>query len=302
MQTLDLPIEIVANYHCVCGEGPIWHDTEKALYWVDIPTGRLLRYDPATGQHDNVYTGRFIGAVTIQTDDSLLLLGQDCEVLIYKDGETKTVIEGIPDETRFNDAIADPQGRVFSGSMPADAPDRDGEFNDGRWSRLGKLYRIDPDGSYRVVDEGFGCANGMGFTPDGKGLYFTDTHAGTIYRYDYDAATGKISNREPFFQQPRSGPDGMTMDQHGNIWSARWGQSRVVKHDAKTGEMVAEFPLPTANITCIAFGHDDRATAYITSAGGDPKTADRNNPAGALFKTVIPGVHGVPEHRSAVGI
>ncbi len=302
MKQLDLEIQTIAQHHCVCGEGPIWHDTEGVLYWVDIPTGRLFRYDPTTGEHANVYTGRFIGAVTVQLDDSLLLLGQECEVLVYRDGGATPVIEGIPGETRFNDAIADPRGRVFSGSMPVDAKDKQGEYNDGRWSRLGRLYRIDPDGSYRVVDDGFGCANGMGFTPDGRGMYFTDSHAGAIYRYDYDQATGELSNREVFFQERGVVPDGMTMDQDGHVWSARWGGRCVVKHHRDSGDVVERFELPTANITCIAFGGTDRSTAYITSAGGKPDQPEPGNAAGALFSTRIPGVHGVPEHRSAVGL
>ena len=83
-----MDINTIANYGCVCGEGPIWHGTEKVLYWFDIPTGRLFRCDPRTGEHACVYTGRFIGAATVQRDDSLLLLGQDCSVLVYRDGKT----------------------------------------------------------------------------------------------------------------------------------------------------------------------------------------------------------------------
>ena len=103
------------------------------------------------------------------------------------------------------------------------------------------------------------------------------------------------------------------MDAQGHVWSARWGGGCVVKHDQKTGNVVERFELPTTNITCIAFGGEDRDTAYITSAGGTPPgsagskdggSGDGGNqgPAGGLFATVIPGVRGVAEHRSAVGL
>lgn len=302
MRTLSLEVALIAHAHCVCGEGPVWHDTQRVLYWQDIPTGRLFRYDPGRRTHETVYRGHVIGATTIQRDDSVLLLGGGCGVWVWRDGGLTTVIEGIDGETRFNDAIADAHGRVFSGSMPRDAPDGQGAFRGGRFSQLGSLYRIDPDGSYRVIDEGFGCANGMGFTPDGKGLYFTDSNPGVIYRYDYSVDTGELSNRQVFWEDHGQTPDGMAMDADGNLWSARWGGSCVVKHDGRTGEEVAKFALPTKNITSIFFGGARRDVAYMTSAGGDPEQPREGDAAGATFSVHIPGVRGVSEYRSAIGL
>jgi sugar lactone lactonase YvrE len=42
--------ELIADYACVCGEGPLWHPGEKRLYWVDIPQGRLFRYERPFGE------------------------------------------------------------------------------------------------------------------------------------------------------------------------------------------------------------------------------------------------------------
>ncbi|MEZ4664675.1 MAG: SMP-30/gluconolactonase/LRE family protein [Caldilineaceae bacterium] len=52
---------IIADYNCVTGEGPLWHPIEKRVYWCDIPTGRMFRYDPATGQHEQFYAGDVVG-------------------------------------------------------------------------------------------------------------------------------------------------------------------------------------------------------------------------------------------------
>ena len=65
--------EPIADYACECGEGPLWHPFEKCLYWVDIPTGRLFRYDPETGRHESCHQGEQLGGFTVQADGALLL-------------------------------------------------------------------------------------------------------------------------------------------------------------------------------------------------------------------------------------
>ncbi len=44
--------ELIADYACHTGENPLWHPMEKRLYWLDIPTGRLFRCDPADGPQE----------------------------------------------------------------------------------------------------------------------------------------------------------------------------------------------------------------------------------------------------------
>nr|MBA2277535.1 SMP-30/gluconolactonase/LRE family protein [Chloroflexia bacterium] len=43
--------EVVIDAACETGEGPLWHGDEVVLYWVDIPAGRVYRYDPASGRN-----------------------------------------------------------------------------------------------------------------------------------------------------------------------------------------------------------------------------------------------------------
>jgi SMP-30/Gluconolactonase/LRE-like region len=108
--------EIVANYSCIIGENPLWHPLEKRLYWCDISSGRLFRYEPATGKHEQCYEGRTIGGFTMQADGSLLLFMDRGEIGLWREGRPLALIAQIPSEraTRFNDVIADPRGRVSS--------------------------------------------------------------------------------------------------------------------------------------------------------------------------------------------
>jgi sugar lactone lactonase YvrE len=283
--------EVIADYPCITGEGPLWHPDERKLYWVDIPPGRLYRWDPAIRQSELVLETDPIGGFTIQDDGSLLLCMAKGAVKIWKEGQPLiTVIDHLDEEvdTRFNDVIADPAGRVFGGTMRTE-------------KRLGNFYRIELDGTATKLFEGVGVPNGMGFTPDRKQMYFTDTFERQIYIFDYDEQTGNLSNRRTFIRTPEAPgegfPDGMTVDANGDIWSARWDGYCVV-HYSKEGKELDRIKFPSKKVSCPTFGGPDYEDMFVTTAGGNDRT--ENGPtAGATFR-VRPGVKGVPEFRSRV--
>ncbi len=283
--------ELICDYQCDTGEGPLWHPGEQRLYWVDIPAGRIFRYDPATGDHEQIYQGDVIGGFTIQEDGSLLLFGEKGAVRHWRDGRVTPVIEEIPGEEagRFNDVIADPAGRVFCGTMPA------GE-------RAARLYRLDTDGSLTTVLEGVGLSNGMGFSPDRSIFYFTDSNNRVIYRFNYDRESGELSNQQVFarIDQGDAVPDGMTVDAAGYIWSARWDGSRLVRYSPNgVEERVIEFP--TKKVSSVTFGGPDYTDMYVTTAGGRNKDENGTH-AGALFRVRIDGIRGVPEFPSRIQV
>lgn len=283
-------MELIADYNCNTGEGPLWHPDEKKVYWIDIPVGRLFRYDPATGQHEQLLEGEAIGGFTIQADGALLLFMAHGAVRIWRAGQLTTVIDEIPDEreTRFNDVIADPTGRVFCGVMSTS-------------DRLGRLYRLDPDGKLTIVLEGVGTSNGMGFTPDRRQMYFTDSRKRVIYLFDYDEPTGALHNQRLFVRtaEGEGVPDGMTVDAAGYVWSARWGGSCLVRY-SPDGREDRRISFPAKKVSCPTFGGPDYSDLYVTLAGGDHK--DTEGPgAGALYRLRV-GVAGVPEFRSRIGL
>lgn len=285
--------ELIADYNCKVGEGPLWHPDEERVYWVDIPNGRLFRYDPATGQHEMCYEGRPIGGYTIQADGALLCFMDRGTVRVWRDGAmAETVIEEIPAEreTRFNDVIADPAGRVFCGTMPTK-------------ERSGRLYRLDPDGGLTEVVDGVGTSNGLGFTPNRTGMYYTDTTKHLISYFDYDEATGAIRNRRTFIQVPRDEgeghPDGMTVDAEGYVWSARWDGGCIVRY-APDGTEVQRVIFPARKVSCVTFGGADYTDMYVTTANIEGKEQEGRG-AGALFHLNL-GIRGKPEFRSRIGL
>lgn len=285
--------ELIADYQCGCGEGPMWHPTEKKVYWIDITTGRLFRYDPQSGRHEMCYrTAKddTIGGYTIQADGALLLFMARGAVKIWREGQLTTVIDEIPDEreSRFNDVFADPAGRVYCGTMPIP-------------SRKGRLYRLDTDGKLTRLLENIGCSNGMGLTPDGKQLYYTDSEACTIYKFDYDRATGALTHQRVFVQNPKTDgvPDGMTVDAAGNVWSAHWDGNCLICYSPQ-GKELQRVTFPAKKVSSVIFGGDDCMDMYVTTAGGENKDTDGPG-AGALFRLRL-GVKGVPEYYSRVGL
>ncbi|MFC6963171.1 SMP-30/gluconolactonase/LRE family protein [Halocatena marina] len=280
--------EVVANTRCRTGEGPLWHPDQNVVYWVDIPRGRLFSYDPETGEHELRYEDSVISATTIQADGSLLLFMDRGQIIQWDDGSTTPIVEEIPEErdSRFNDVIASPAGRVFCGTMPTD-------------DRLGRLYRLDRDGSIVELDDGYDIPNGMGFTPDRTKLYLTESNARRIYCFDYDTSTGELSNRRIVVETPADDgvPDGMTVDADGNLWSARWNGHRVVQY-APDGTEIGRIELPVDKVSCPTFVGPDYTDLYVTTAGGNDRDTEGES-AGALFHLSSAG-SGVAEFRSRI--
>jgi len=276
--------DCIVNYDCRTGEGPLWHPDEEALYWLDIPDGELYSYDPATGEHALRHEGERVGGFTVQENGDLLLFGEGGSIRTWSAGLGETLVAEIPEDadSRFNDVIAGPGGRVYCGTM------------------AGNLYCLDTDGRLRTLVEEVATPNGMGFTPDRESMYVTESSDQTIWRYDYDPGTGDLSDREAFVDTTgRSGkPDGMTVDAEGYVWSARWNGWCLVRH-APDGEEVERVDLPARKASSITFGGPDYETAYVTTAGGEGDPAVEGEGAGGLYALDL-GVPGVPEFRSDV--
>ena len=285
---MNVEPELIADYQCVTGEGPLWHHGERRLYWTDISTGRMFRYDPTTGTHEQFYAGEGVGGFTIQADGALLLFMYRGMIKVWRKGVLTTVIDEILDErdSRFNDVIADPVGRVFCGTMPTA-------------ERPGRLYRLDTDSTLTMLLEGIGVSNGMGFTPDRRHMYYTDSPKREIYLFDYDQETGTLTNQRVFVRTPTGEgvPDGMTVDAEGYVWSARWDGGCLVRY-TPDGIEDRRVHFPARKVSSVTFGGEDYTDLYVTTAGGDNK-AQEGPGAGALFRLRL-GIRGVPEFPSRI--
>ena len=280
-------IEPVANYHCVTGENPLWRAAEGHVYWEDIETGRLFRAAHASADHECFFHGDRVGGFTFQADGSLLLFEENRIARLAADGERRVLASGIDAHmARFNDVIADPEGRVFVGTI-------------GRSDENGGLFCVERDGSVRLLWRGTGCANGMAFTPDGRGFYWTCSTTRRIFLADYDRATGAVTNRRLFYAAPEAEgiPDGMSVDANGDVWTTRWDGQAIYRLSPRA-EVLERIELPVPKVSSIAFGGPHLDVAYVTTAGGTG-TAE-GGPEGTLYRITGLGVVGQPEHLSRV--
>ncbi len=288
---MDEPV-LVADTRCSVGEGPLWHAERQCLFWTDMDGRRLHGFHPERGQEESWPMPAEVGSFTIQADGSLLLFMKGGAIASWEDGILTDRLHGIAGEESafFNDVIADPEGRVFAGTIFPAAT-----------ALTGGLWRLDPDGSLRRIERGIGTANGLGFSPDHRFLYFTDSASRTIHRYDYEPATGRLSNRIPWLITPQGEgePDGLTVDADGCIWSARWDGGAIHRYAPDAREILV-VPLPARKVTSLTFGGADLGDLYITTSLWTGTRASEGAGAGALFRLRC-GARGLPEFRSRLG-
>ncbi len=274
-------LEHILEIQNVIGEGPTWHSGEQSLYWVSfVEEHRIFRFTPETGHHQVFETGMPVMALGVRRKGGILaatahgLAEWDAAANIFA-----TIIDPLHDRPgfRFNDAAMDSRGRFWVGTMNDNNPK----------GPDGQLYCFAPDGSFRLMDSGLTVPNGIGWSPDQKTMYFTDSFRYCIYAYDFDLDAGSIQNRRIFMQSASDAgiPDGMTVDSEGFVWSAFWGGWKVVRYNPD-GAVDHEYRMPVPNPTSCAFGGKNLDELYITSAtlGLSAKEKEASPQSGDLFR------------------
>lgn len=250
----------VADYQNLCGECPVWDEQFGALYWTDNAQPKLYRFDAATGEHGLFHEGLTVAAFRLNRPGGFVI-GNNHGIFLWDGKGQPRLICATVDGARcqINDGAADPAGRFIAGSC---------FYNPRQDFELGKLFLIERNGTARVLDEGFMISNGLGFSPDGTLLYFTDSAVRTIYRYDYDAARGAVSNRRIFVRVPDGEglPDGLCVDAEGYVWSAQWYGNSIVRYDPD-GKVERRIATPAKQTSSLCFGGPDLTDIFITSAG-----------------------------------
>ena len=273
--------ERVAAPAATLGEGPCWDTTAQALYWVDIPVGRVHRMDSG-GALASWDIGQPVGAVVPRASGGLVLAAREGFLsLDPATGEVATLAVVEPDrpDNQMNDGACDRAGRFYAGTKADD--ERPG---------AGALYRLDPDLRVTTMCTGIGISNGIGWSPDDRLMYYIDSLEYRVDVLDYDPLTGQMGERRPFARLGSGEvvPDGLAVDSDGGVWVAVWGGGVIQRYDP-SGRLIGAVRLPASHVTSCTFGGPGLDQLYVTTAAGPGRSG------GALF-TCPAGIAGLPAY------
>lgn len=284
-------------------EGPHWEEKTQSLYFVDINESLIFRYDY---RENKCYQAKIDGEssstigfiVPVKDKMDLFIAGVGARLLIiHWDGKSSTAthlstyteVETELKCTQFNDGKVDPRGRVFVGTL------RNANFGDIFEARIGSLYKFD-NGVTTKLKEKICISNGLTWNKKTNKFYYIDSGDYDIKEYDYNPATGLISNEKVLIsfktgdKKPSSAPDGMTIDENGNLFVAMFNGGKVLKINVETKKIEQEIKIPGASqTTSVIFGGPNLDELFVTSANIEKKPA----PAGGLFKITGLGVKGL---------
>lgn len=241
------------------GEGPLWLEKEQQFQWVDLHKGKYYRAALGSPDLPSFSIGQDLGAMAPRNVGGKAMAARDGFGLFDEDKGKFELVEPSPilgDPTvRFNDGIVSPVGQFWAGTMEWEGK-----------NKVGKLYRLNKDHSYSVLDSGFYIPNGMGWNVEEDTFFMIDTGQNCLFAYDYDRQTDAISNRRVFVQLGNDEfPDGMCLDSEDHFWVAMWQGGRILHLDAE-GKKVDEILLPVPYPTSCCFGGKDLNQLFITSS------------------------------------
>ncbi len=275
------------------GESPVWSMAEHALYWVDIEGRKIRRCRPGSVAQTWILPER-VGCVAL-SEDGRVIAALESGIAAVALGESGSVqldwlarIEHPAANMRFNDGRCDARGRLWVGTMVMDI---------ALASPQGGLYCLDERGLTGPYVSELITPNGLGFSPDHKTLYLSDSHPQRqqIWAFDFDLASGILSNRRLFVDMASlpGRPDGAAVDAVGNYWIC--GNDAGLLHCfAPDGSLQRSLAVPFPKPSMCAFGGAGLAQLFVTSIQPAEPVQDDSGLSGCLL-AVDPEVIGLPE-------
>jgi gluconolactonase len=274
-------------------EGQVWVHSKKQGYLLfsDIPANVIRKWDPKNGfsvyLEKSGYTGPddpdaggqtnngfgmviIVGSngITLDRQGRLVFCthGDRALVRIEKNGK-RTVLASRYEGKRLNspnDVVVKSDGAIYFTDPPSGL--RLGDKDPKKELSFNGVYRL-KNGKLTLLVNDFARPNGIAFSPDEKYLYVNDTIKKIIKRFDVQP-DGTIVNGQiitDMNSDTRPGaPDGMKVDQKGNIYCTGPGGFWIMSPEGKHLATVNTKQLP-ANL---GWGDDDAKTLYLTARTG----------------------------------
>ena len=243
-------------------EGPVYDKDNNFLYFVSIFSFKVYRFNPFSKEliyikldspTSCVYITKKYGIVAASINGFFQLnFNKLVSNLLFK--------IDLENDLRFNDGILDSEGRFLIGTMgyPKVVKNK------------GSLLSYDIENGIKTLISGTTISNGIVFTKNSKKMYFIDTPTKVVKEYNYNLYSGNCQFLRKVIKFNNEGePDGMDIDNKGNLWIAEWGGNAVSVWNPDNGKQLARINLPAKNITSLTF--DNNENLYITSANSNKK-------------------------------
>lgn len=256
-------------------EGPVW-EPGRGLYFSDVRNGGVYRLEPTGEVSPAIPHRRGIGGMALHVAGGLVVGGRNIAFKSFTDDRTVVLLdsEATPGKRGFNDLTTDTAGRVYVGSLAYNV------FS-GEAPTPGHLHVIDLDGSVRTISDGVMLTNGLGFSPDGRRLYHSDSRSGLVRVYDAQA-DGSVSAWRVFARVERGIPDGLAVAEDGSVWVAIADGGCVIAFEPD-GRERTRVPVPLPMTTSVCFGGDDLRDLYVvTGSRGGPSES-----CGTVYRTRV---------------
>lgn len=281
----DARIEKLAGGY-TWAEGPAWIDGAAGggyLLFTDVPENTLYRWSAEDGASvflkPSGYAGTDTGTLReaganglfAEPGGTVLLADSGSRLVARFDPRTKrkTTLAAAFEGKRFNspnDVVRRSDGVVFFTDPPYgleglhDSPVKELPFSG--------VYRLDPDGSVHLLEDGLRFPNGIALSPDERTLYVANSDAerpvwmAYALDADGDASDGRVlADASDLVGDDHPGlPDGMAVAADGTLFATGPGGVIVMAPD---GKRLGRIETGTAIANC-AFGDDGRML-YLAS-------------------------------------
>lgn len=265
-------------------EGPVWFADHQCLYFSDIPSDRIMRWDERAGVTVFREPAQFCNGHCRDARGRLISCSHGARAVLRTelDGSITRLADSSEGKSLNspNDVALHPDGSLWFSDPPYGLIS---DYEGGkRESHLPlRLYRLSADGDLSSVMDVPDGPNGLGFSPDLQTFYlvvtgdaFAREPVQEVRAFDL-SEDGSLSNERVIHKASKGAVDGIAIDEEGRLWCSCGSGVEVV---APEGELLARINLgqTVANLT---FG--GRANSRLFLCAGDRLLALYTNTRGA---------------------
>lgn len=251
-------------------------DDRGNLYFSDVTIGGLHKRLP-DGRIESFLPGRtWIGGIAFNHDGGIVCSGKGGLICFHEEtGAIRPLMTELDGKSvgAINDFYPDGQGGVIAGVIDAD------NVGAGRPPEGRPLIRLDATGKVTRLWEGITVPNGIGFSPDGRRLYQSESYK-TLWVYDV-APDGSLSDRRVFADIQDA--DGLAVDAEGGVWVARFDSFGVTRF-RPDGSVVAHYRVPVREAQSVSFGGPDLRDLYIVTGSSFANPNNLTEKTGTIYK------------------